>query len=309
MKVFPPTTTRFRPAWAVAFLVVSGCAPQVDDQAIINTIRKTDPEVVRLVDFFPRCTPSLDKVLPGKQQLPDPFSQKRIFSIRGGGREDYTIRMARGLTVHSDGIAFELLGTKWSYRLEFAEDVAVSLTEREFDALLTSGGNLGSLKPYGKDFSLSPMDERKVIDHVREAYSPAHVLHDAFPDAWTKVFKNRYEQTGNFVSVARLDGGNELSVQCEIQVAADGIGVELVEQPSGQVARLSLYLAQGSESMTLDRGKLGGGGGTRDLDATMDGGKSMILEPEKFDRILKEKGAPAVIQQVWSQRFSEPVNP
>jgi hypothetical protein len=132
------------------------------------------------------------------------------------------------------------------------------------------------------DFSLSPMDEKKVIDGVRKISPLAVKLHQAFPNSWTKVKKLSYKQSGEFSSTAALGKGIELSVRHDIRVAADGFNVELVTEPNEEISgRLSLYIPSA-----------GGIGGKSWMDLTF----------EQFDRIVAAKGAPHVVRQVWSER-------
>jgi hypothetical protein len=132
------------------------------------------------------------------------------------------------------------------------------------------------------DFSLSPMDEKKVIDGVRKLSPLAVKLHQAFPNNWTKVNQLSYKQSGKFSSSAALGNGVELSVNHDIRVAADGFNVELVSEPNEEISGLlGLYIPSA--------------GG-------IDGESSMDLTCEQFDRIVAAKGAPHGVRQVWSER-------
>ena len=193
--------------------------------------------------------------------------------------------MSRYLYVESDGVTLEaddhcnFILTTPNYEKH------ISLNATQFDALLAARGDLGSLKPFGMDFSLSPMDEARVIDGVRKLSPLAVKLHEAFPNNWTKVNKLTYKQSGKFSSSVEFANEVELSVNHEIRVAADGFNVELVAEPNEEISgRLSLYIPSA-----------GGIGG-------IDGESSMDLTSDQFDRILAAKGAPRVVWQVWAER-------
>jgi hypothetical protein len=198
--------------------------------------------------------------------------------------------MSRYLYVESDGVTFEAEDHCNFCLTTPNEEKHILLNARQFDALLAARGDLGSLKPFGMDFSLSPMDEEKVIDGLRKLSPLAVKLHEAFPNNWTKVNKLSYKQSGQFTSSAALANGVELSVKHQIQVAADGISVELVAGDTGAtpVSRIVLYIP------SLPGGRL--------VNLTSD--HSMDLTSDQFDRILAAKGAPHVVRKVWAERPS-----
>jgi hypothetical protein len=139
--------------------------------------------------------------------------------------------MWRSLQVEDDGVTFKVDEGRGGYLGIPSYPHRIALDALQFDALLAARGDLGSLKPLGMDFSLTSMDEKKVIDGVRKLSPLAVKLHQAFPNNWTKANKLSYKQSGKFSSSAALGNGVELSVNRDIRVAADGFNVELVAEP------------------------------------------------------------------------------
>lgn len=270
-------------------LTACGCSPRIDCPAIADKVGKTDPQVKKFLDIFPNADVSPHTSRSFGEVFPDPRNQH--VHVESKLADGYALLMSRSLRVESDGVAFDFEDQPWQYYLVLPNmGGSLPLNEAEFNALLAARGDLDSLRPFGMDFSLPPMDVKKVIDGVRKLYPPARELHEAFPDAWTQVDKPTFTQRGRFYSVADLADVTrppprdrvQLSVSHEILVAADGIGVELAAEPNKDISgQMSLYI---------------------DSAAGPGGNSTMVLTPEQFQKILAAKGTPAIVQRVWSER-------
>jgi hypothetical protein len=270
---------------ACVFLVLAttGCSPSIDRPGIEEKLRKTDPEIKKFLNAFPNATVSFHTPRSMGQLVPDP--RRPIVSVRKELPDGYGVGMSRRLYVDSDGVTFDADDHCYFSLTTPNYEKHIRLNVHQFDALLAARGDLGSLKPFGVDFSLSHMDETKVIDGVRKLSPLAVKLHQAFPNNSTWVNKPTYRQSGKFSSSVFLANGVELSVNHDIRVAADGFSVELVAESNKEIpGRLRLYVPSAGDIGSID------------------GESSINLTSEQFNRIVAAKGASHVVRQVWSER-------
>ena len=115
---------------------------------------------MEFLDIFPNGDVSLDSSHGFRAPFPDPRNQH--LRVRNELTDGYAVTMSRGLRVESDGVAFDFEDPSWQYYLVLPSTGAFRRrNEAEFDALLAVGGDLSSLKAFGMDFSLPPMDVAK----------------------------------------------------------------------------------------------------------------------------------------------------